>query len=117
MRAAHPSDLMAVLPAAASSLHPARGLLRDWLSEQEWPVPAAEDIELAVHEAISDAIDHAHAPTVSAVAGSYALGLDRSCYRLSPRHRRGYRPRPLGRPSPRHSCPAHTRPQPDQLSV
>lgn len=61
-RAAHPQDLMIALPALASSLREVRGLLRDWLTEQSWPATAAQDIELAINEAISNVVDHAYPP-------------------------------------------------------
>jgi anti-sigma regulatory factor (Ser/Thr protein kinase) len=53
---------MAALPAQATSLRRVRALLRDWLAEQSWPVTVAEDVELAVNEAVSNVIDHAYPP-------------------------------------------------------
>lgn len=61
-RGAHPRDLMAMLRAVPHALPQVRALVWDWLTEQAWPIPDAEDIQLAVNEAISNVIDHAYPP-------------------------------------------------------
>jgi len=50
---------MLVQPALAASLRPLRRSTRRWLDESGWPVLAAEDIELALNEAVANVIDHA----------------------------------------------------------
>jgi hypothetical protein len=52
-------ELMLVQPALAASLRPLRRSARRWLDESGWPVLAAEDIELALNEAVANVIDHA----------------------------------------------------------
>jgi anti-sigma regulatory factor (Ser/Thr protein kinase) len=52
-------ELMLVQPAVPASLRPMRRSARRWLDEAGWPVIAAEDIELAVNEAVANVIDHA----------------------------------------------------------
>ena len=53
-------DLMLVQPAVPASLRPMRRSARRWLDEAGWPMIAAEDIELAVNEAVANVIDHAY---------------------------------------------------------
>lgn len=62
VRGAHSADLMTMLLAVPSALPSVRELAWDWLATQGWPIAAAEDIQLAVHEAIANAIDHAYPP-------------------------------------------------------
>jgi anti-sigma regulatory factor (Ser/Thr protein kinase) len=68
VRAAHRHDLMTVLPAVPASLPQVRALLRGWLAEHSWPVCGAEDIELAVNEAITNVIEHAYPPDAPGTA-------------------------------------------------
>ncbi|QJY47556.1 ATP-binding protein [Pseudonocardia broussonetiae] len=62
VRPEHPGDLMTVLPADAASLRPVRKLVRTWLNGQGWPEDEAEDVELAVNEAVANVVDHAYHP-------------------------------------------------------
>lgn len=67
-----PEDLMAVFPAVSASLPPARALLRQWLTGQAWPEASAEDVVLAVCEALVNVIDHAYPPTATGSAHLHA---------------------------------------------
>ena len=49
-----------VVPASASSLAAVRKWLRSWLEELGWPTEAAQDIVLAVNEAITNVVEHAY---------------------------------------------------------
>jgi serine/threonine-protein kinase RsbW len=49
-----------VLPAAPSSLRAVRRALTAWLAEQHWPPDDADDVVLAVNEALTNAIEHAY---------------------------------------------------------
>lgn len=49
-----------VLPAAPSSLRAVRTALVAWLAEQRWPPDDADDVVLAVNEALTNAIEHAY---------------------------------------------------------
>jgi serine/threonine-protein kinase RsbW len=53
-------ELMLVQPALLASLRPMRRSARRWLDQAGWPMTAAEDIELAVNEAVANVIDHAY---------------------------------------------------------
>lgn len=43
-----------------------RASVRRWLAGLAWPEDPAEDIVLAVHEAVSNVIEHAYLPVASA---------------------------------------------------
>lgn len=62
VRPEHPGDLMTVLPAEPGSLRPVRKLVRTWLAGHGWPEDDAEDVELAVNEAVANVVDHAYRP-------------------------------------------------------
>lgn len=47
------------VPARASSLRTLRALLRGWLTRVGWPRAAGQDVVLAVHAAVSNAVSHA----------------------------------------------------------
>lgn len=49
-----------VLPAARSSLRAVRTALADWLAGQHWPPDDADDVVLAVNEALTNVIEHAY---------------------------------------------------------
>ncbi|MBC8091620.1 MAG: ATP-binding protein, partial [Pseudonocardia sp.] len=51
--------LLAV-PAAASIV---RERLRHWLDGLGWPEPELDDVVLAVHEAVSNSVEHGYADT------------------------------------------------------
>jgi anti-sigma regulatory factor (Ser/Thr protein kinase) len=53
-------DLVVTVPAVAASLRRVRRALRTWLGRQGWCDAAAEDVELAVGEALANAVDHAY---------------------------------------------------------
>lgn len=48
------------LPAAPSSLRVVRTALVAWLAEQHWPPDDADDLVLAVNEALTNVIEHAY---------------------------------------------------------
>ncbi|MFL6133011.1 MAG: ATP-binding protein [Nocardioidaceae bacterium] len=76
-----------------------RQRLRSWLAGLGWPDEHAEDIVLAVNEAVTNAIEHAH-PEVAAVeidiAGCAVAGRDgaRAIVRVADHGR--WRPAPVG---------------------
>jgi serine/threonine-protein kinase RsbW len=39
-----------------------RRMLREWLSELDWPAEDGDDVVLAVSEAVTNAVDHAYPP-------------------------------------------------------
>ena len=49
-----------VLPARACGLPAVRRWLQDWLHDLGWPVEPAQDIVLAVNEAVTNAVEHAY---------------------------------------------------------
>jgi anti-sigma regulatory factor (Ser/Thr protein kinase) len=49
-----------VLAADLAAPSRARGLLRDWLDQQQWPTIELDDLILAASEAVSNAVDHAY---------------------------------------------------------
>lgn len=53
-------DLVLVQPALPISLRAMRRSVAQWLAAAAWPVPEAEDVELAVHEALANVVDHAY---------------------------------------------------------
>lgn len=63
---------MAVLPAVPQSVRAARRLVREWLDALTWPIEDAEDIELAVNEAVANVVDHAYPPDESGQATLHA---------------------------------------------
>ena len=58
-------DLMRVWPAVPDSLRPVRVAFAEWLGSLQWPAGDADDLILAVHEAVSNVIDHAYPATRS----------------------------------------------------
>jgi serine/threonine-protein kinase RsbW len=62
---AHPGDLMSVLPAQPATLRQGRSLVQQWLADQHWPSEDAQDVVLAVHEAVANVVDHAYPPTAT----------------------------------------------------
>jgi serine/threonine-protein kinase RsbW len=52
--------LMRVLPAQPSSLRPVRATIAEWLFLLHWPADDAEDLTLAVSEAVTNVIEHAY---------------------------------------------------------
>jgi serine/threonine-protein kinase RsbW len=71
-RPASPGDLMTVVHAVPAAVPAARKLVRRWLDTLTWPIEDAEDIELAVNEAISNVVDHAYPPDVPGPATLHA---------------------------------------------
>ena len=53
-------DVLRVLPAQPSSLRPARAAIAEWLTLLLWPVDDADDLTLAVNEAVTNVIEHAY---------------------------------------------------------
>lgn len=53
-------ELLHVLPAQPSSLRPARVAIADWLARLHWPVDEADDLTLAVSEAVTNVVEHAY---------------------------------------------------------
>jgi serine/threonine-protein kinase RsbW len=56
-------EWMQVWPAVSSSLRPARVALAKWLTILRWPADDADDVIMAVSEAVSNVIDHAYPAT------------------------------------------------------
>jgi anti-sigma regulatory factor (Ser/Thr protein kinase) len=52
--------LRRLLPAQPGSLRPARAAIAEWLTQLHWPGDDAEDLILAVNEAVTNAIEHAY---------------------------------------------------------
>jgi serine/threonine-protein kinase RsbW len=67
-----PGDLMTVVHAAAAAVPAARKQMRRWLDTLAWPTEEAEDIELAVNEAIANVVDHAYPPDAAGSATVHA---------------------------------------------
>ncbi len=67
-RPRRPNDLMTVVHAVPVAVPAARQRVRQWLDTLEWPVEHAEDIELAVNEAIANVVDHAYPPDAPGTA-------------------------------------------------
>ncbi|GAA5130132.1 ATP-binding protein [Pseudonocardia adelaidensis] len=57
---APPHEWTQVLPAVPSSLREIRTALAGWLGEQRWPPDDADDVILAVNEALTNVIEHAY---------------------------------------------------------
>jgi anti-sigma regulatory factor (Ser/Thr protein kinase) len=55
-------DLVLVLSALPAAQRDARHALQDWLRALRWPDEAADDVLLAVTEAVANVIDHAYPP-------------------------------------------------------
>ncbi len=49
------------MPAVSENLRPARRLVGEWLTAARWPEEEIEDVVLAVNEAVSNVVEHAHA--------------------------------------------------------
>lgn len=60
---------LAATPAAARQV---RVRVRQWLARHQWPVEDAEDVELAVSEAVANVVDHAYPPLVSGPVSVHA---------------------------------------------
>ena len=58
--AAPPHEWTQVLPAVPSSLRNIRTALAGWLDAQRWPADDADDVVLAVNEALTNVIEHAY---------------------------------------------------------
>ncbi len=71
-RSVRPDDLMTVVHAAPAAVPAARELVRRWLDTLAWPTGDAEDIELAVNEAIANVVDHAYPPDAPGPATLHA---------------------------------------------
>jgi len=71
-RPAQSRDLMLVLPALPGSLRAARAAIRAGLDPLGWPTERAEDIELAVNEAVANVVDHAYPPGAPGPANLHA---------------------------------------------
>ncbi len=56
-------EWMHVWPAVSSSLRPARVSLAEWLTVLRWPADDADDVIMAVSEAVTNVIDHAYPAT------------------------------------------------------
>ena len=75
----HPRDtnpsrelLLRVLPAQPSSLRPARAAIAEWLALLHWPRDDADDLILAVNEAVTNVIEHAYPATHPGSLGLHA---------------------------------------------
>jgi serine/threonine-protein kinase RsbW len=55
-----PRALLQVLPAVPDSLRHARVGFTEWLAQLQWPTDDADDLILAVNEAVANVIDHAY---------------------------------------------------------
>lgn len=71
-RPVHPGDLMSVVHAAPAAVTVVRKEVRRWLDALAWPIEDAEDIELAVNEAIANVVDHAYPPDAPGPATLHA---------------------------------------------
>jgi len=56
------AELVLVVPAAPVSARVARDAVRRWLRGHRWPEEDADDVVLAVNEAVANVIDHAYPP-------------------------------------------------------
>ena len=80
---AGPGDLMLVVDAVPAVVSTARARLRAWLDALAWPIEDAEDVELAVNEALANVVDHAYPPgapgpaTLHAWTSRHPLNSDR----------------------------------------
>jgi serine/threonine-protein kinase RsbW len=64
--------LLRVLPAQPSSLLPARAAIAEWLALLHWPRDDADDLVLAVNEAVTNVIEHAYPATHPGSLGLHA---------------------------------------------
>jgi anti-sigma regulatory factor (Ser/Thr protein kinase) len=71
-RSTRPEDLMVVVESVPAAVPAARREVRRWLDALEWPVQDAEDVELAVNEAIANVVDHAYPPGAPGTATVHA---------------------------------------------
>jgi serine/threonine-protein kinase RsbW len=62
VRPVHADDLVAVVPALPARVRDARDRLRSWLADRGWPQQEAEDMVLAVNEAVTNVVEHAYPP-------------------------------------------------------
>jgi anti-sigma regulatory factor (Ser/Thr protein kinase) len=53
-------ELLHVLPAQPRSLRPVRAAIAEWLTQLHWPIEDADDLILAVNEAVTNVIEHAY---------------------------------------------------------
>jgi serine/threonine-protein kinase RsbW len=53
-------ELLHVVPAEPGSLRPVRAAMAEWLKLLHWPDDDAEDLVLAVSEAVTNVIEHAY---------------------------------------------------------
>ena len=60
--AADAAELVLALPAVPASARAARNAVRGWLRGHRWPEEDADDVVLAVNEAVANVIDHAYPP-------------------------------------------------------
>jgi anti-sigma regulatory factor (Ser/Thr protein kinase) len=67
-----PRELLRVLPAQPHSLRPARVALAEWLTLLQWPDDDADDLILAVSEAVTNVIEHAYPATRPGLVGLHA---------------------------------------------
>lgn len=65
-------DLMFTMPALPVSLSAARRRLARWLDALEWPDDDADDVLLAVNEALANVVDHAYPPYTAGTASVHA---------------------------------------------
>jgi serine/threonine-protein kinase RsbW len=55
-------DLVAVVAARPDLVHGARVRFREWIAARGWPDDAAQDMVLAVNEAVTNVVEHAYPP-------------------------------------------------------
>lgn len=60
VRPVQSDDLVAVVPAVPDLVRGARERFREWIGGQGWPADAAQDMVLAVHEAVTNVVEHAY---------------------------------------------------------
>ncbi len=65
-------DLMIVVEAVPAAVPAARTRIRAWLDTLRWPTEDAEDVELAVNEALANVVDHAYPPDAPGSATLHA---------------------------------------------
>ena len=71
-RSTGPDDLMEVVDAVPAAVPAARRTIRRWLDTLAWPPENAEDVVLAVNEAIANAVEHAYPPAGPGTATLHA---------------------------------------------
>jgi serine/threonine-protein kinase RsbW len=65
-----------LLPATPVAPKVARARLRHWLERQRWPAEQSEEIEYAVSEAVTNAVEHAYPPGVDSAAVGVTAEVD-----------------------------------------